>query len=257
MAKKKTIQLPKLDLAISNPDKVLYPAGHVTKSKVVEYYVRVAPFILPHLRDRPVTLKRFPDGVFGESFYEKDAPSFTPGWVKRTPVRRRDSRLEPIQYILVQDTRTLAWLANLACLELHPFLHCAPEIDQPTHVVFDLDPGEGVDVLGCAEVAFLLKEVLARLKLECFPKVSGSKGIQVYVPLHTALTYAATRPFASAVAELLARQHPDRIVSEMAKALRRGKVFIDWSQNTEHKTTISVYSLRAKSQLISRLSLKR
>lgn len=246
MVARKKVVVPKLGISISNPEKVLYPAGQFTKTKVIDYYVSVAPFMLPHLHDRPVTLKRFPDGVFGQSFYEKDAPSFTPEWVQRTPVPRRDPNLDPIQYILVQDVRTLAWLANLACLELHPFLHQAPRINQPTQIVFDLDPGEGVDILGCAEVAFLLQEVLSRLKLECFPKVSGSKGIQVYVPLNSTVTYESTRPFANALAELLARQHPDRIVSEMAKALRTGKVFIDWSQNAEHKTTVSVYSLRAK-----------
>jgi bifunctional non-homologous end joining protein LigD len=235
----------KLRVPLSNLDKVLYPAGRFTKADVIHYYFAIAPFILPHLKNRPVTLKRFPDGMTGESFYEKDAPSFTPAWVKRTPVPRRDRSLPPIQYILVNDVRTLVWLANLACLELHPFLHRAPELDRPTHIVFDLDPGEGVNILACAEVAVLLKEVLEKVRLKAFPKVSGSKGLQIYLPLNTSVTYAETQPFAKALAELLARQHPDRVVSEMAKALRRGKVFVDWSQNTDHKTTVSVYSLRA------------
>ena len=151
-----------------------------------------------------------------------------------------------INYILINDLATLAWAANLAALELHPFLHRAPKIDRPTHVVFDLDPGEGANILTCVEVAFLVRDLLARFHLKCFPKVSGSKGIQIYVPVNKTITYAATNSFAHATADLLAKQHPTLIVSEMAKALRRGKVFIDWSQNTQSKTTVGVYSLRAK-----------
>src|SRR6184192_1292621 len=232
-------------LQISNPDKVLYPAGKFTKADVVSYYKRVARFLLPHFRYRPVTLKRYPNGVFGETFYEKDAPGFTPRWVKTCPVPRREGGPD-INYILINDVRTLKWAANMAALELHPFLHRVPRIERPTHIVFDIDPGEETNILQCAEVALLLRGVLTKLRLKSFAKVSGSKGIQLYVPLNTAITYDATQPFARAIAEVLEKEHPDKIVAEMAKNLRVGKVFIDWSQNADHKTTVGVYSLRAK-----------
>src|SRR5437762_935861 len=217
------------ELQISNPDKVLYPAGKFTKADVARYYERIARFLLPHFRNRPVTLKRYPNGVFGEAFYEKDAPGFTPRWVKTFPVPRREGGPD-IKYILINDVPTLTWAANMAALELHPFLHRVPKIDKPTHVVFDLDPGEGTNILYCARVAFLLRNVLTKLRLKSFAKVSGSKGIQVYVPLNTPITYAATQPFARAIAELLALEHVGLVVSDMAKNLRVGKVFIDWSQ---------------------------
>src|SRR5438552_14447413 len=161
-------------VAISNPDKVLYPAAGFTKAHVIDYYVRVSAFLLPHLKDRPVTMKRYPDGVGGQLFYEKNAPKFTPDWVKTFPVPRRSGKSD-IRYILINDLATLVWCANLANLEIHPFLHRVPKIDTPTYVVFDLDPGEGADILNCAQVAFLLKDLLGSLKLECFAKVSGSK----------------------------------------------------------------------------------
>src|SRR5438105_5812662 len=230
---------------ISNPDKVLYPAGKFTKADVLSYYERVAQFLLPHFRNRPVTLKRYPNGVFGEAFYEKDAPGFTPRWIKTFPVPRREGGPD-INYILINDVRALTWAANMAALELHPFLHRVPHIERPTHIVFDLDPGEETNILQCAEVAFLLRDVLTKLRLKSFAKVSGSKGIQLYVPLNTPITYDATQPFAHAIAEVLEKEHPDKIVAEMAKNLRVGKVFIDWSQNADHKTTVGVYSLRAK-----------
>jgi bifunctional non-homologous end joining protein LigD len=233
------------NVRLSNLDKVLYPENRFTKAQVIDYYIRVSPYLLPHFKDRPVTLKRFPDGVGGQFFYEKDAPKFAPKWVNKFPVPRRAGGTD-ICYVLINDVATLVWCANAASLELHPFLHRVPEVQQPTSVVFDLDPGEGADVLKCAEVAFLLKDVLGRLGLQCFPKVSGSKGIQMYVPLNTAVTYAVTRPFARALAELLAKQQPKLIVAEMAKSERTKKVFIDWSQNADFKTTVGVYSLRAK-----------
>src|SRR6266513_52445 len=233
------------NIAVSNPEKVLYPAGKFTKADILSYYERVAQFLLPHFRNRPVTLKRYPNGVFGEAFYEKDAPGFTPRWVKTFPVPRREGGPD-INYILINDVRTLTWAANIAALELHPFLHRVPRIERPTNIVFDLDPGEETNILQCAEVAFLLRDVLMKLRLKSFAKVSGSKGIQLYVPLNTAITYDATQPFARAVAEILEKAHPDKIVAEMTKNLRVGKVFIDWSQNANHKTTVGVYSLRAK-----------
>ncbi len=245
MGQQDELKIDERVVRVSNLDKVLYPAKHFTKAQVIDYYIRVSAYFLPHFQNRPVTLKRFPDGVRGEFFYEKDAPGYTPKWVKTFPVPRRSGKSD-ICYILINDLSTLVWAANIASLEFHPFLHCAPNLQRPTSIVFDLDPGKGVDILACADVAFLLKDLLARLHLECFAKVSGSKGIQVYVPLNTPVDYSITRPFARSVAELLEKQHPDEIISEMAKAQRVGKVFIDWSQNADFKTTVGVYSLRAK-----------
>lgn len=235
------------EVPVSNLDKVLYPSGF-TKGQVIDYYVRIADYLLPHFEGHPVTLKRYPNGVEGKYFYEKDAPKFTPQWVHRFPVPRRASASRPdICYVIVDDLSTLVWCANLASIELHPFLHRVPKLDQPAAIVFDLDPGEGADVLTCGEVAFLLRAKLEANGLQSWPKVSGSKGIQIYVPLNTPLTYADTLPFARALAEEVEREHPDLVVSAMAKALRGQKVFIDWSQNSDFKTTVGVYSLRAKS----------
>ncbi len=250
MAKKSAGRSDKLqidghDVPVTNLDKALYPGNGFTKAQVIDYYIRVSQYLLPHFENRPVTLKRFPDGVRGQAFYEKDAPGYAPEWVKTFPVPRRAGGTD-IQYILINDLATLVWCANVASLELHPFLHRVPEIQQPTSVVFDLDPGEGTDLLTCAEVAFLLKDLLARLDLQAVPKVSGSKGLQIYVPLNTATSYAVTQPFARAVADLLTKEHPKLIVAEMAKSERAKKIFIDWSQNSDFKTTVGVYSLRAK-----------
>jgi bifunctional non-homologous end joining protein LigD len=233
-------------IALSNLDKILYPGEKFSKAHVIDYYIRISKYLLPHLRNHPVTLKRFPEGVFGEFFYEKDVPAFTPEWVKTVPVPRRETLGPDIKYILINDLPTLVWLANLANLEIHPFLHRAPRLDRPTSIVFDCDPGEGANILDCARVALMLREVLHELGLESYVKVSGSKGLQVYVPLNSPITYDETQPLAKALAELLAQQEPKLIVSEMPKRLRTKKVFIDWSQNAEFKTTVSVYSLRAK-----------
>jgi bifunctional non-homologous end joining protein LigD len=242
---KQHVNIDGTEVALSNLDKVLFPAGAVTKGQVIDYYVNVSQYLLPHLHNRPVTLKRYPNGALGEFFYEKDAPSYTPDWVQTFEVPRRESG-GVIRYVLVNNRATLVWLANLASLEIHPFLHRAPKIDRPTSIVFDLDPGPGADILTCATVAFLLRDLLGQMGLKSWPKVSGSKGLQIYVPLNTAVTYAATQPFAKAIADLLAEQQPDLVVAEMAKALRTKKVFIDWSQNADFKTTAGVYSLRAK-----------
>ena len=233
-------------ISVSNLDKVLYPGERYTKGDVIDYYVRVSKYLLPHLQNRPVTLKRFPDGVFGEFFYEKDAPAFTPSWVKTVLVPRRETPGPDIRYIMINDRATLVWLATLANLEIHPFLHRAPRLDRPTSIVFDCDPGEGANVLDCARVALMLREVFDELGLESFVKVSGSKGLQVYVPLNSPVTYDETHPLAKAFAELLGQREPKLIVSKMPKRLRTKKVFIDWSQNAEFKTTVGVYSLRAK-----------
>jgi bifunctional non-homologous end joining protein LigD len=235
------------ELALSNLDKVMYPETGFTKGQVIDYYTRVAPYLLPHLKNRPITLKRFPDGVAGEHFYEKDAPSFTPAWIKTFPIARSAGN-SMIHYILINDLPTLVWSANMANLEIHPFLSKVPKIDVPTMLVFDLDPGEGADMLNSCEAAFRVKELLDQLKLKCWVKVSGSKGIHLHVPLNTEVTYDMTQAFAQSIAQYLEQQHPDAIVSEMAKAKRKGKVFIDWSQNSEHKSTVAAYSLRAKQE---------
>ena len=213
----------------------------LSRDAAVSYYRAIARTILPHLRNRPLSFKRFPDEIPGEFFWEKDAPSFTPSWVKRFPVPRREGG-PPIDYVVCNDARTLVWLAGIGGIELHPFLHKVPKIDRATHVVFDLDPGEGVDIRHCAKVALLLRDALP---LESFAKVSGSKGIQVYVPLNGNATHDVTETFARIVAEELARAYPKLVVAKMAKTLRHGKVFIDWSQNADYKTTVAVYSLRA------------
>lgn len=245
MPVKEQVDVEGRGLALTNLDKVLYPGGQFTKAHVIDYYIKVAKWLLPHFAGRPVTMLRFPEGVRGKAFYEKDAPKYTPSWVHTTEVPRQAGG-KPIRYICIDDLPTLVWCANLASLELHPFLHRAANLDFPTSVVFDLDPGEGTDLVTCGEVAFILKSLLSIRGLECFSKVSGSKGLQLYVPLNSSITYAETRAFAQTTAQALEKEHPKLIVSDMTKALRRGRVFIDWSQNSDFKTTGGVYSLRAK-----------
>jgi bifunctional non-homologous end joining protein LigD len=232
-------------LSLSNLDKVLYPATGFTKGQVIDYYARIAPALLPHLAGRPVTMKRYPDGVDGEYFYEKNAPKHRPDWVKTAPIWSRHNRRH-INYLLVDDLPTLTWLANLASLEIHPSLALATDIDCPTMMVFDLDPGPPANIVQCAEVGLWLREIFDHWGLESFPKTSGSKGLQIYIPLNTPTSYEVTKPFAQALARLLEHDHPKMVVSDMKKELRKGKVFVDWSQNDEHKTTVSVYSLRAR-----------
>jgi len=232
-------------LSLSNLDKVLYPATGFTKGQVIDYYARIAPALLPHLKGHPVTMKRYPDGVDAEFFYEKNAPKHRPDWVKTAPVWSRHNRRH-INYLLVDDLPTLTWLANLASLEIHPSLALAEDINCPTMMVFDLDPRAPANIVQCAQVGIWLRDIFEHWGLQCFPKTSGSKGMQVYVPLNTSTTYEVTKPFANALARLLEHEHPQLVVSEMKKEVRTGKVFVDWSQNDEHKTTISVYSLRAR-----------
>jgi len=232
-------------LSLSNLDKVLYAETGFSKGQVIDYYARVAAVLLPHLEGRPVTMKRYPDGVDSEYFYEKNAPKHRPEWVKTAPIWSRHNRRH-INYLLVEDLPTLIWLANLASLEIHPSLSLAKDIRCPTMMVFDLDPGPPANIVQCAQVALWLREIFAHWGLETFPKTSGSKGMQIYVPLNTPTSYEITKPFAHALAQLLEEEHKDLVVSDMKKELRRGKVLVDWSQNDEHKTTVSVYSLRAR-----------
>ncbi len=231
-------------LSLSNLDKVMYPEVGFTKGQVIDYYTRVAPVLLPHLRGHPLTLKRYPNGVEGQYFYEKQCPSHRPDWVSTAAV---PTGRKTIDFCLCEDLPTLVWMANLADLELHPSLSLAEAIERPTVMAFDLDPGPPAGIAECCEVAVLLRETLSSLGLECFPKTSGSKGIQVYAPLNRGeATYDQVKPLSQALARHLEAQHPKLIVSTQKKELRKGKVLIDWSQNDEHKTTVSVYSLRAR-----------
>jgi bifunctional non-homologous end joining protein LigD len=248
MRKTEVLEVDGREVTVSNLDKVMYPASGFTKGQVIDYYVRVSRFILPHLKGRPLTLKRYPEGVTGGHFYEKNAPRFTPDWIQRAQVGRKNTEKNKglIHYVLLNDLPSLVWAANLASLELHVFLAKAPQITRPTFIVFDLDPGPPADVLACGEVALRLRDALAAMGLKSWVKSSGSKGLQLYVPLNVATTYEQTQPLAKGLAEALERAEPQLIVAKMAKELRGGKVFIDWSQNSEHKTTVCVYSLRAK-----------
>ena len=229
---------------ITNEEKVLYPASGTTKGEVVEYYRRIAPVLLPHLRGRAVTLRRFPDGVEGESFFEKRCPGHRPSWVQTATVTLSSGR--SYQACTVEDAETIVWMANLAALELHPSLARAERADEPTVMVFDLDPGAPAAIGQCAEVACALRTLLAQLELECVAKTSGSKGMQVYVPLNSAVDFRTTKLLSHSIALLLQGQLPKLVVTVMAKDVRRGRVFIDWSQNDRAKTTVSVYSLRAR-----------
>jgi bifunctional non-homologous end joining protein LigD len=245
--KKATVTVAGRELRLSNLDKVLYPQTGFSKGDLIEWYARMAPVLLPHLRGRPLTLKRYPDGVEAGHFYEKRCPRHRPEWVRTARVWSERHR-EEVDYCLVEDLPTLVWAANLADIELHASLALAAAIERPTAVVFDLDPGAPADVLDCAQVALWLRGMFEQLGLRCHAKTSGSKGIQVYVPLNTEVGYEQTKPFAKAVAETLERRFPDRVVSRMTKAARGGRVLIDWSQNDQHKTTVCVYSLRAKAR---------
>jgi len=247
MAKKAELVVKGKRLAVSNLDKVLYPKAGFTKGQVIDYYIRIAPVLLPHLKDRPLTMKRYPDGVEGEFFYEKNCPSHRPSWVKTAKVWSEGNN-RTMEYCLANDLPTLVWAANLADLELHTSLSRKSKIDRPTMMVFDLDPGPPADMVQCCQVGLWLRDLLAKLKLESFAKTSGSKGLQVYVPLNTPATYDETKTLAHALAEYLEQERHDLVVSKMSKELRKGKVLVDWSQNDEHKTTICVYSLRSKEE---------
>jgi bifunctional non-homologous end joining protein LigD len=231
-------------LVLSNLDKVLYPTAGFTKAEVIDYYVRVAPVLLAHIADRGVTLRRFPDGVEGGSFFEKRCPSHRPDWV---PVARGPGdRGGPIQYCRLDSPAALAWSANLAALELHAPMARWTDIESPTTVVFDLDPGAPAAMTECCQIALEIRDVLDALGLRALAKTSGSKGLQLYLPVNAPCGHEQASSFALAVAQLLERRLPARVTSVMAKVERPGKVFVDWSQNSRHKTTIAPYSLRAR-----------
>jgi bifunctional non-homologous end joining protein LigD len=232
-------------LKLSNLEKVLYPAAGFSKGQVIDYYVRIAPVLVPHLAGRPLTMKRYPEGVEHEYFFEKNAPMHRPDWVKTAPIWSESNR-RTIHFILANDLATLVWIANLASLELHPSLALAADIETPTMMVFDLDPGPPANIVQCCQVGLWLREIFDHFGLQSFPKTSGSKGLQIYVPLNTKISYDQTKAFAHALARLLEQEHPELVVSDMKKAVRTNKIFVDWSQNDQHKTTISIYSLRAR-----------
>ncbi|HEX4188126.1 MAG TPA: DNA ligase D [Solirubrobacteraceae bacterium] len=242
-AKSALVTVEGRELKLSNLDKVLYPATGFTKRELIEYYAAIATTILPHLRGRALTVTRWPDGVQGKSFFQKQTPAHAPEWVRTVTL---PSERKPIDYTLTEDLATLVWLANLAAIELHTPLARADDVERPTALVFDLDPGAPATIIECCRVARALQGMFENLGLQIFAKTSGSKGMQLYVPLNSPdVTFAQTKPFAKAVAELLEQAEPDAVVSRMTKARRTGKVLIDWSQNDRNKTTVCAYSLRA------------
>jgi len=240
-----TLNVSGRQVPVSNLDKIFYPSVGFTKAQVIDYYIRISPVLLPHLKDRPLTLKRYPDGVEGGFFYEKRCPPYRPDWVETAPVWSDRNEAE-IHFCLANNLPSIVWAANLGDLELHTFLAKANAVDRPTMMVFDLDPGAPADIIACAQVGLWLKEKLDDRKLQSFAKTSGSKGLQIYVPLNTSVTYDQTKTLSHQLAEELEREHPEMVLSKMAKNLRAGKVFVDWSQNDRHKTTVCAYSLRAK-----------
>ena len=240
-----TVNVEGRQLRLSNLDKVMYPETGFTKGQVLDYYVRVAPALLPHLEGRALSLKRYPHGVGEPFFFQKQSPSHRPKWL-RTARIWSEGRNDWIDYCTASDLASLVWLVNLSDLELHPFLAKATDPLAPTMMVFDLDPGPGADLVLCSGVAIKLRERLLQDGLASYPKVSGGKGMQLYVPLNTKHTFDQTKGYSRRLAEELERAFPHNVTSNMRKELRKGKVFIDWSQNDDHKTTICVYSLRGQ-----------
>jgi bifunctional non-homologous end joining protein LigD len=232
-------------LAIRHLDRVVYPHTGTTKGELLDYYVRIADVMLPHLRDRLLHMHRYPEGVEGPRFWQKECPAHRPDWLPTVPVWSRDKQAD-IHYCVVNEPAALLWAVNLGSIELHSSLHRRDDLHRPTTLAFDLDPGEGVGMLECCEVALRVRDMFAGVGLRSFPKTSGSKGLQIYVPLNTAVTYAQTKPLTKAIAELLETAAPNAVVSRMAKSLRAGRVLVDWSQNTEHKSMVCAYSVRAK-----------
>ncbi|MGH8776736.1 MAG: non-homologous end-joining DNA ligase [Jiangellaceae bacterium] len=251
-ANKVSVEVDGRRLGLSNLDKVLYPETGTTKGEVIDYYTRVAPVLLPHVADRPLTRKRWPDGVAAQTFFEKNAPRGTPDWVRTVTLPSPGStrNTETVTYVVCDDLPTLVWLANLAVLELHvpQWRVDGDEPQNPDRLVVDLDPGAPANVIECCQVALILAEALAAEGLLAYPKTSGSKGMQMYVALDGAAEVQAVHGYARRLAERLEKEHPDLIVSRMEKRLRPGKVLLDWSQNNATKTTVAPYSLRGRDQ---------
>ena len=232
-------------LAIAHLDRVVFPRAGTTKAELLDYYVRVSGVMLPHLRERLLHMHRYPEGVEGPRFWQKGCPEHKPPWVPTAAVWSRDKRAD-IAFCVVNELAALLWAVNIGSIELHTSLHTRADLHRPTALAFDLDPGAGVDVLACADVALRVRDLLAGAGVESLVKTSGSKGLQVYVPLNAPIRYAEAKPAARAVAEVLERELPQLVVSRMARVLRAGRVLIDWSQNTEHKSMVCAYSVRAK-----------
>lgn len=244
-APKTELEIEGHKVPVSRLDKVLYPESGFTKGDVIAYYRDIAPVLLPHLKDRALTMKRYPDGVGKFFFYEKNCPDYRPKWVRTAPVYSH-GRGAMMHYCLANNLASLVWMANLADLELHTSLARKSNVDRPTMMVFDLDPGEGAHIIHCCQVAFWLREKLTALGLDSFPKTSGNKGLQLYVPLnHAGTTFERTKSLARQLGDAIVTEHPDAAVTKMLKSLRKNKVLIDWSQNDAYKTTVCVYSLRA------------
>jgi bifunctional non-homologous end joining protein LigD len=233
------------ELSIRNLDRVVFPATGTTKGQLLDYYVRISDVMLPHLRERLLHMHRYPEGVEGPRFWQKGCPEHRPAWLPTAPVWSHEKG-EDINFCVVNELAALLWAVNIGSLELHTSLHARHDLHRPTVMAFDLDPGEGVGLLECCEVALRLREMFAGVSLQSLAKTSGSKGLQIYVPLNTEVSYDVTKPATRAIAELLEADAPDQVVSRMAKALRAGKVLVDWSQNTEHKSMVCAYSVRAK-----------
>src|ERR1700743_1263914 len=248
MAKQESmLEVEGREIKLSNLEKVLYPKAGFTKGQLIDYYTRISPVLLPHLAERALTLKRYPNGVDGMFFYEKNCPKYRPPWMKTVRVWSEGNN-RFMYYCEAGDLPALVWLANLADIELHTSLARAANVKQPTVIAFDLDPGAPADIVQCCQVGLWVREIFEQFGLQSFAKTSGSKGLQIYIPLNTPVTFDQTKAFAHAIARLLEERHADEVVSDMKKALRVNKVLVDWSQNDDHKTTVNVYSLRAKDQ---------
>ncbi|MEW6001301.1 MAG: non-homologous end-joining DNA ligase [Nitrospirota bacterium] len=242
---RKVVEIAGKRLSLSNLEKDLYPSYGFTKAHVLEYYRRISKFILPHLRDRALTLKRYPEGVEKDFFFEKRCPRHHPSWVKTAEVGRDEG--EQMTVCLVNDLETLMWVENLASLELHVPLARAGSTETPDSMVFDLDPGDQANILNCVRVALILRDLLSNLRLTSYVKTSGKKGLHVYVPLNREkTTFEDTKKFSKAVARTVQKNYPELVTAKMSKEFRKAKVFINWSQNDSSKTMICVYSLRAR-----------
>jgi bifunctional non-homologous end joining protein LigD len=246
-----TVRVEKRELTLSNLDKVLYPEAGFTKGQVIDYYTRIAPVMMPYVKDRPLTFKRYPDGVDGKFFFEKNAPSHAPPWVRKVelPSPGSTKNRTTIAYAVVCELATMVWAANLATLEMHVPMWRVQKNAKPKNpdiMVYDLDPGEPATIVECCEVAKLVRATLGKVGLTGYPKTSGSKGMQLYVPLDAKRPWEDVHAYARELAEQLEQEHPDLVVSNMKKDLRGGKVLVDWSQNNASKTTIAPYSLRAR-----------
>jgi bifunctional non-homologous end joining protein LigD len=239
------VQIEGRTLKLTNLEKVLYPDEGFTKAQVIDYYTRIAPILLPHTRNHPLTLKRYPNGVYGEFFYEKNCPKHRPPWVETATVWSGGNNRD-MYYCLCQDLPTLVWLANLATLEMHTSLSYGDDLPTPRTLVFDLDPGPPATIVECCRIGLMIRDLFADHGLESFAKTSGSKGLQLYLPLNTKVSYNETKVVSKGLAQYFEEKHPDLAVHKQLKELRGGKVLIDWSQNDQYKTTVNVYSLRAR-----------